>query len=261
MPDAVSPPARLDVDRVYVIHVRNGAEDRAASIELQLARLGIEFEYVLDGDCDQLTPEVMARWFRGPMATPTAESSCAFKHLTACERLVRDGRDAALVLEDDIMLPAGFVADLNRSIAELRTRSDTTPGIGCISLENTGLETFPPPPTGQTLVRADHGRAAGAYWLARGAAERLLRRAGTDRLQEPIDHFQNRLARTGEMEMWWRHPAIAEQGSHNGMFTSLLAPGRGGPLRRLKWVARKAWQHQVRPFLARMRPGAQRRSS
>ena len=72
MPDAASTAAVLDVDRVYVIHVRHGAEDRAAFIERQLGRLGIEFEYVLDGDRDQLTPAVMARWFRGTMATPTA---------------------------------------------------------------------------------------------------------------------------------------------------------------------------------------------
>src|SRR6187401_1566294 len=124
MPDAASPAATLDVDRVYVIHVRKGAEDRAAFIERQLARLGIEFEYVLDGDRDQLTPQVMARWFHGAMATPTADTSCSFKHLTACERIVRDGHDTALVLEDDIVLPAHFVEALNRSILELRARAD-----------------------------------------------------------------------------------------------------------------------------------------
>jgi len=254
MPDAAFPAATLDVDRVYVIHVRNGAEDRAAFIEGQLARLGIEFEYVLDGDRDRLTPEVMARWFRGTMATPTPDTSCSFKHLTACERIVRDGHDSALVLEDDVVLPPGFVADLNRSIAELRRRADATPGIGYISLENTGLETFTPPAAGETLVRADHGRAAGAYWLSRGAAERLLQRADAERLEEPFDHFQNRLARSGEMQLWWRHPAIAEQGSHNGMFSSMLAPDRAGPLRRLKWRARKAWQLSIRPLLARFYP-------
>ena len=254
MPDAASPAATLDVDRVYVIHVRKGAEDRAAFIERQLARLGIEFEYVLDGDRDQLTPQVMARWFHGAMATPTADTSCSFKHLTACERIVRDGHDTALVLEDDIVLPAHFVEALNRSITELRTRADASAGIGYISLENTGLETFIPPVDGHTLVRADHGRAAGAYWLSRGAAERLLHRAERERLGEPFDHFQNRLARTGEIELWWRHPAIAEQGSHNGMFNSMLAPDRAGPLRRLKWRARKAWQLGIRPLLARFYP-------
>jgi len=254
MPDAASPAAVLEVDRVYVIHVRHGAEDRAVFIERQLGRLGIEFEYVLEGDRDQLTPEVMARWFRGPMATPTADTSCSFKHLTACERIVRGGHDTALVLEDDVVLPSDFVEQLNRSIAELRRRPDATPGIGYISLENTGLETFTPPPAGETLVRADHGRAAGAYWLSRGAAGRLLHRADTDRLEEPFDHFQNRLARSGEMQLWWRHPAIAEQGSHNGMFSSMLAPDRAGPLRRLKWRARKAWQLSIRPMLKRFYP-------
>lgn len=254
MPDAASPAATLDVDRVYVIHVRNGAEDRAAFIEGQLARLGIEFEYVLDGDRDQLTPALLARWFRDGMASASAETSCTFKHLAACERIVRDGRASALVLEDDVVLPPTFVADLNRSIAELRGRADATPDIAFISLENTGLETVTPPATGATLIRSDHGRAAGAYWLSREAAARLLRRADAERLGEPIDHFQNQLVRDGELELWWRHPAIAEQGSHNGMFNSLLVPERGGPVRRLKWLARKTWQLRIRPLLARFYP-------
>lgn len=249
MPSATTPVAALDVDRVYVIHVRSGAEDRAAFMERQLGQRGIAFEYVLDGDRDQLTPDIMARWFRDGMATPTADTSCSFKHLTACERLLRDGHAHALVLEDDVLLPADFVAQLNRSLGELRTRPDADAGIAMISLENTGLEMVPSPGAGRTLVRADHGRAAGAYWLSREAAARLLRRAETDRLDLPFDHFQNILARSGEVQFWWRHPAIAEQGSHNGMFNSMLAPERGGPLRRLKWLARKTWQLRIRPWL------------
>jgi glycosyl transferase family 25 len=253
MPDAVSPPAGLDVDQVYVIHVRNGAEDRAASIERQLGARGIPFEYVLEGDRDELTPVSMARWFRGPMLAPTAETSCSFKHLLACERLVGGGHRSALVLEDDILLSPRFVTELNRSITELRQRDDADADFAVISLENTGLEKVRSPAAGGTLLRADHGRAAGAYWLSRGAAERLLRRAASEQLDVPIDHFQNHLFQTGEVQIWWRHPAIAEQGSHNGIFSSLLVPDRSGPLRRLKWLARKSWQLRLRPLLARGR--------
>ena len=251
MPDAGAP-AVLDVDRVYVIHVRSGAEDRAVSIERQLGARGVEFEYVLEGDRDQLTPDQLGRWFRGAMAAPTADTSCSFKHLTACERIVQKGHRDALVLEDDILLSPGFVEQLNHSLAELRRRPDPGAGVVLMSLENTGLELVRPPAPGLTLVRADHGRAAGAYWLTREAAALLLRRAGADRLDVPFDHFQNRLAQDGDLELWWRHPAIAEQGSHNGMFDSLLAPERAGPLRRLKWLARKTWQLRVRPVLQRL---------
>ena len=251
MPRA-DPPEAPDVDRVYVIHVRSGAEDRAASIERQFTAHGIPFEYVLEGDRDRLTPDRLARWFRGAMASPTPDTSCSFKHLTACERMLRDGHHDALVFEDDIILSPGFAAHLNRSLAEIRGRRDANAGVALISLENTGLEVVTPPAAGLTLVRADHGRAAGAYWLSRGVAARLLERAGAERLDVPFDHFMNRLARDGDMQLWWRHPAIAEQGSHNGMFESLLAPDRGGPLRRMKWLARKTWQHQLRPMLKRL---------
>lgn len=254
MPDAVSPPPRLDADQVYVIHVRTGAEDRAASIERQLGARGIAFEYVLEGDRDELTPALLSRWFRGPAAAPTADTSCSFKHLAACERVVRDGHRSALVLEDDIVLAPRFVGELNRSISELKVQEGADPDFAMISLENTGLETVAPLPPGATLLRADHGRAAGAYWFSHGAADRLLRRALTERLDVPFDHFQNRLFQAGEVQMWWRHPAIAEQGSHNGLFNSMLAPDRAGPLRRLKWLARKSWQLGVRPLLGRTRP-------
>ena len=236
-----APRTSLTPGKIFVIHVRT-ATDRAASIEAQLGRLGLHFEYILEGDRDELTRADIQAWFRGRMASASAETSCAFKHLVACERLVDQGHSGALILEDDIFLPPGFVADLASTVAELRARPDANPDIAFISLENTGLETVPALPAGETLVRADHGRAAGAYWLSRGAAENLLSRAGSDRLTEPIDHFHNKLVRQGEIEMCWRHPAIAEQGSHNGRFDSFIDQGRNSPLRRLRWLARKWWQ-------------------
>ena len=232
--------------------MRHGAEDRAVFIERQLGRLGIDFEYVLDGDRDQLTPEVMARWFRGPMATPTADTSCSFKHLTACERIVRAGHDTALVLEDDVVLPSDFVEQLNRSIAELRRRPDATPGIGYLAGEHGPRDLHAT--TRRRDARARRSRPRPEPIGFRVVLPGACCNAPTDRLDEPFDHFQNRLARSGEMQLWWRHPAIAEQGSHNGMFSSMLAPDRAGPLRRLKWRARKAWQLSIRPMLQRFYP-------
>lgn len=236
-----APGTSLAPGKIFVIHVRT-ATDRAASIEAQLGGLGLHFEYILEGDRDELTSADINTWFRGRMSAATAETSCAFKHLVACDRLVDQGHAGALILEDDIFLAPGFVEKLATSVAELRTRPDAHPDIAFISLENTGLEAVAAPPVGETLLPADHGRAAGAYWLSRGAAENLLSRAQSDRLHEPIDHFHNTLVRLGLIEMWWRHPAIAEQGSHNGKFNSMLDQGRNSPLRRLRWLARKWWQ-------------------
>ena len=46
---------------IFVLHVREGYEDRAAHIDAMMARLGLSFEYMLDGDKCDLTPEVLDR--------------------------------------------------------------------------------------------------------------------------------------------------------------------------------------------------------
>lgn len=243
---------RLDVDRVYVIHVRAGAEDRAASIEQQLARHGIEFEYVLDGDMDDLTPAFLDQWFAGPMKRRHPGTSCCAKHLITYARMLRDGRNDALVLEDDIFLSDDFIDALNASLAELRARPDAHAPIAFISLENSGLGQVEGAAAGTTLYRSDHGRDTGAYWLSREVAARFLARAEAERVDLATPHFHNRFFQSGEVEIWWRHPTIAEQGSHSGKFDSLLSPRRTGVMRRPRWLVRKAYQLYVRPVIDRL---------
>lgn len=245
---------RLNVDRVYVIHVRKGAEDRAASIERQLARFGIEFEYVLEGDLEDLTQELLDLWFAGPMHRVDPSTSCCYKHLVAWNRMRRDNRRDALVLEDDIFLDDDFVTGLNASLAELRSRHDAHPDDAFISLENSGLGHMAGVVAGTTLYRNDHGRDTGAYWLSRTAAMRFLDKAEADRVSLATPHFHNTFFASGAVELWWREPTIAEQGSHSGKFDSLLTPRRTGALRRPRWILRKAFQQYVRPILDRLLP-------
>ncbi len=248
--------ARLEVDRVYVIHVSTGAEDRGASIERQLARLGIEFEYVLEGDMKDLTPEWLDHWFDGPMKCVQPRTSCCSKHLIAYQRMLRDGWNDALVLEDDIFLANDFVEAVNASLRELRARPDTRAGEAFISLENSGLvriERRGKVEPGRTLYRSEHGRETGAYWLSRVAAGRFLAKAETAKVSLATPFFHNTLFQSGEVELWWRHPAIAEQGSINGKFDSMLSQKRTGLARRPRWLARKAFQLYLRPIIDRLR--------
>jgi glycosyl transferase family 25 len=242
----------LGVGRVFVIHVSTGAEDRAAFMEAQLARLGISFEYVLDGDVRDLTPALLDRWFAGDMKRPRPGTSCCCKHLIAYERMLRDDIEDALVLEDDVFLSDDFVVALATSLAELCQRPDANPDRAVISLENSGLSPVAGVVPSTTLYRADHGRETGAYWLTRSVAGRFLARAEQDKVHLPTPHFHNTFFASGEVEIWWRHPAIAEQGSHSGKFDSLLHAGHKGPMRRPRWLARKAFQMYVRPVLRRL---------
>lgn len=243
--------SQLQVDHVYVIHVSSGAEERRASIERQLARHGISFEFVLERDMPDLTPEWLDQWFDGPMRVVQPRTSCCSKHLVAYQRMLRDGWNDALVLEDDMFLSEDFVEALNASLEELRGRAGTADAT-YISLENSGLRPLSKIANrepGMTLYRAAKGRDTGAYWLTRASAQRFLERAATAKISQSTPFFQNLVFESGAVELYWRHPAIAEQGSHSGRFDSLVTEHRRGRLRRPRWLARKAFQVYLRPFI------------
>lgn len=246
--------SQLRVGHVYVIHVSSGAEERAASIERQLARHGISFEYVLERDMDGLTPEWLERWFDGPMKVVQPRTSCCSKHLVAYQRMLRDGWTDALVLEDDMFLSDDFVEELNASLRELRGRTNASDA-SYISLENSGLRPLSKVAVerpGVTIYRAPTGRDTGAYWLTRASAAAFLRHAEAQRISESTPFFQNLVFASGAVELYWRHPAIAEQGSHSGKFDSLVTAHRVGRMRRPRWLARKTFQLYLRPMLDRL---------
>ena len=181
---------------------------------------------------DDLTPEWLDQWFGPPMNVVQPRTSCCSKHLVAYQRMLRDGWKDALMLEDDMFLSDDFVEELNASLKELRSRPGARVEQAYISLENSGfrpLSKIAKQEPGVTLYRAPKGRDTGAYWLARGSAERFLQRAATAKIAEATPFFQNIVFESGAVELYWRHPAIAEQGSHSGRFDSLLTAHRVGP--------------------------------
>ncbi len=248
--------ARLEVDRVYVIHVSTGAEDRAASIERQLARLGIDFEYVLEGDMKDLTPEWLDRWFDGPMKCVQPRTSCCSKHLIAYQRMLRDGWNDALVLEDDIFLSDDFVEAAERRACGNCGAAPVPVGCGVHlagelragPIEQVAARSSP----GVTLYRAPKGRDTGAYWLI-ARERRAVPPTGGDRRRSASPRRSSRtsLFESGAVELCWRHPAIAEQGSHQRQVRFAGHEHRTGRMRRPRWLARKAFQLYLRPIIDR----------
>ena len=87
---------------------------------------------------EDLTPEWLDQWFGPPMNVAQPRTSCCSKHLVAYQRMIRDGWNDALVLEDDMFLSEDFVERAEPEPEELRSR----PGLAeaaYISLENSGL--------------------------------------------------------------------------------------------------------------------------
>lgn len=227
--------------KIYVLHVKEGYADRARHIEQMMARLGLSFEWVLDGDIADLTPERVARWFAQGCPLRPAEKSCAMKHLLACERIVESGADGAVVLEDDIVLRSNFEETVLRSLRELPLEASI------VNYEDSRLRFVEHSRRrkGQLLYAGDRDRFTGCLYLNRAGAEAVLHAASTGGIDRPIDHYHRHLLETGQVKYWWCEPCVATQGSFNGLFSSSVASARG---KAAVWRLKRAWRRLLYRF-------------
>ena len=101
----------------YVINLAR-SPDRRVHIVAELQRTGLTYEFVdaVDGrnldldDTALIDPVLIARY-----AFPAGTAGCSLSHLTTFKKIVEDGLDRALILEDDIALPA----DLNELVEDI----------------------------------------------------------------------------------------------------------------------------------------------
>ena len=218
---------KLDGKKVFVLHVKRGYEQRAAHIEQMLGEMRIPFDYILDGDIPDLTDEVLHRFFVGQMQARTAQASCTYKHILACQAILAQNLEGALVLEDDICLNRRhFIEIFNLSVEELKAETNEP---AMISYEDTRLRFVPRSlrQKGKVIYLGDRDRMAGAYYLNRRAAELMLSYAQSHRLDLPCDLIYCRLLREGVLRYYWCHPTVASQGSHTGKFVSSLNFSKG----------------------------------
>lgn len=234
---------------MFVAHVKKGYEDRERHIDAHLGGLGIPFEYLLDGDIPDLDPGRLEAYFTGEeMKRPSGITSCAMKHLLVYEEIVRRDLAGALVLEDDIFLGRDFLAVFAATLDELDRRPELAGQPVLVSYENSSLRFVPPEEVeaGRHLYARDRGRCTGAYWVNREAARSIVEDTRARRCRRPVDHYHNDLVARGALRIFWSHPAVAEQGSHNGRFGSALDHRRKGLLRRLKWAIQKLYKQNFR---------------
>lgn len=222
---------------IFVLHVAKGYEERAEHIGNMMHSLGLGFEFITDGDIPTLTPEVMERYFApgSCMATPSAAVSCAYKHLLACEKIVSDKLDGALVLEDDIVLLPRFKEIFAQSLEEL----PDAPAI--VNYEDTRLRFVPRSKRvkDRVLYPGDRNRFAGAYYVNREGAKAILTAAREEKLDRPIDLYHRHLLDNGKIAYLWCEPCIASQGSFNGGFSSSLSADRGSAA---VWKAKRLYR-------------------
>lgn len=223
----------------FVVHVK-GHQEREKHIRAELEKHGLTFSLMLEGNMSDITPEILDRYFTGEKIHHLSPgTSCTLKHLYIYEEIIKQRLPWALVFEDDIILSDNFNIVMEAVYKELESLPSEEPIL--VSLENCGLKFVPANElvSGKHLYEKEKGRCAGAILMNQKAAQVIINYAIESKITEIIDNQHNILLKQGLIKMYWCHPTIAEQGSHNGQMVSMLGPKRIGLVYQIGWNIRK----------------------
>lgn len=240
-------------EAVYVLTVRQNNDLRKNFITEQFSKHQIPFKFMLDGDISDINRETLSKYFSETIvnAGAKARESCSYKHLLIYEELLKTNQRGALIFEDDIFLDEHFNKIFNLSIKEAFSRKDIDTRKLFISYENSLLEfvynsKIQP---GIYLYKADKTRCAGAYYITREVAQKVLEFSVVSKLDFAIDWQHTIMANQGLIDVYWCEPAIAEQGSHNGKIPSLLDNKKSGFFRQLNWSLQRFYKQYIRRII------------
>lgn len=239
MSKSTDPTPRLRDSPAFVVHALNGYEIHAERTRQYFAEQGMAFEWATAGDISLMTDEVVDHWFTPEFrdSRKRVYLSCTLNHLLLYEQFVQSDASTMLVFEDDVVFLRPFLPALDR----LQSEVDQLPPGWLLSLENSTLRfpSFGQTRRGQHLYRAESGRCTAAYAIDRTAAERMLAAAKRARLGCPIGHWHNELAEAGELAIYWVHPTLIEQASHNGMLQATVSTHARSWPRRVSWLTQR----------------------
>lgn len=164
----------------YVINLAR-SDDRRAYITAELKKTGLDYELVtaVDGrDLDMSDTSVIHPSFLNRTMGSSGSAGASLSHLSVYRKIIEDGHDAALILEDDVRLPADL-ARLADSVAgqldgaEVVLLSVDSPD-PC-QLGTAGAVTLPGGRLLALPLNVAQPRSAGAYLITREACERFVK--------------------------------------------------------------------------------------
>lgn len=219
----------------YVLHVKKGFEEREKSIVEQFSKLDLPFEWVLDHDKDEITPEILTKYNYSGSFNKEAVS-CALKHICAWERIARGEADGAFVFEDDALLDIQrFKSITQEALAEFHGQESDC---GYISL-GSGCALYVPwtkKKRNKRLYSAEHVRAADSYWINRQTAIKKIQWIQENGFSLPADHLIDKITSELKIPIFWMEPTVINQGSHTGLFASSIQDlERGTFIDQLGW--------------------------
>lgn len=250
---------------IYVINLEKDVA-RRASISAQLETLGLAYEIVSGVYGGSLTEQERARVYddrkaklhRARSLVP-AEIGCALSHLKVYRTIVERGLDAALILEDDVALPANLKCILDECWIHLVA---STPSVLLLSPADGAATASSLAQLGAShrLVPYRAGYFASAYVITRTGASALLREL--EPVSDVADCWQ-RLARYKVVDIYVVEPPLIEQNQvqfGSSTTADYHANTKNGLIARLVYKSRRArsilWDCVYGPYRRRFRPYA-----
>jgi glycosyl transferase family 25 len=81
-------------------------------------------------------------------------------------------------------------------------------------------------------------------------AQKAVESLQTERCNHVVDWWHNRLVERGVVRMYWAHPVLIEQGSHNGLLCSSISSKEKSFARRMSWNLQKFYKSVFRRLFA-----------
>lgn len=235
----------LQIDGVYVIHAKKGYEVHEQRIVKLFHENNISFEFVTEGDPADFTDNILDKYFTKNVQQKLSKGalSCTLNHVLAYKKIVERNNKYALVFENDPF----FLGNFSKKLTALQKEVEGLNGSFIISLENSTLR-FPSyfqVKKDKHLYRANSGRMAGAYLINLQAARAILKDLETNKCDDVIDWWHNDLINRGVIKMYWAHPPLTEQGSHNGYLHSTISSKPESFKRRIAWLISKGYKMYI----------------
>jgi glycosyl transferase, family 25 len=231
---------------IYVVHAINGYELHEKRVIELFAKNNLTFKFVTDGDPKYINQELIRKYFTKDIKNILTDGvlSCTLNHILAYEKMVENQQEFAIIFENDPF----FLDNLTEKLKNIENEIIHLHKGFIISLENSTLR-FPSywdTVKNRHLYQAKKGRMAGAYMLDLKAATNILDSLKYKRCHTVIDAWHNSLIERGIIKMYWLHPALVEQGSHNGCLNSTISSKPKGVIRRVKWLIQKFYKMYFR---------------
>lgn len=234
---------KILTESVFIIHAINGYEYHEDRINKIFKELGLNFEFVTDGDPKLFTPEILEKYFVPKIKNSLSDGtlSCTLNHIYAYEKIVERKIKYALVFENDPFFLGDFISNLKKLSPHIENLKENF----IISLEN---NTFKFPSFWETkkdklLYPAKAGRMAGAYIINLEGASAIINDLKQNKCHTVIDWWHNSLIDRGIVKMYWAHPPLVEQGAHNGHLNSTIS---SSITRKISWIFQKVYKNYFR---------------